>query len=113
MQSKRSHYIQRKEALTMDQVIEEFIRSAKLSQGHNAQRVFAAWDEVTGAGRFTMEKSFRKGILYVTLNSSMVRTHLLLQKETIVENINKWLQSDSLFIKEEGCENYVKGLFLK
>ena len=110
---KRSYYIGRREALTMDQVIEEFIRGAKLSQGLNEQRVYAAWDEVTGAGTFTLERFFRDGTLTVRLASSMVRTHLWMQRYEIVRNINGWLRRDSLFVKEEGKEEYVKELVLR
>ena len=44
---KRSYFIRRKEALTMEEVVEEYIKSAKLASGLNTQRVFAAWDEIT------------------------------------------------------------------
>ena len=110
---KRSYSIGRREALTMDQVIGEFIREAKLSQGLNEQRVYAAWDEVTGAGTFTMERVFRIGTLTVRLASSMVRTHLWMQRWEIVRNINRWLLNDSLFVKEDGKEEYVRELVLR
>lgn len=97
----------------MEQVIDEFIRSAKMSQGLNEQRVYAAWDDVTGAGHYTLEKHFRNGTLTVRLGSSMVRTHLWMQRYEIVRNINRWLLNDSLFVKEDGEEGYVRELVLR
>ena len=73
---KRNYFIRRKEALTMEEVIEEYIKSAKLASGLNTQRVFAAWDECSGAGPFTLKRYFRSGTLYITLNSSVIRNQL-------------------------------------
>ena len=73
---KRSYFVRRKEALTMEEVVEEFIKSAKLASGLNTQRVFAAWDECSGAGPFTLKRYFRSGTLYVTLSSSVILRHL-------------------------------------
>ena len=59
--------VPRKEALGMDEIIPMFIRSMKLSAGHNTQRVFAAWDAVSGVPAYSLRKFFRDGKLYVTL----------------------------------------------
>ena len=48
-ETKRSYFIRRKEALTMEEVIDQFIKSAKLASGLNTQRIFSAWDECSGA----------------------------------------------------------------
>ena len=113
MNTNRTRFIERKEALTMEKVIDEVIREAKLAQGLNEQRVYAAWDEVSGAAPYTLSRYFRDGRLVVTLASSTVRNFLSFQKDSLVDRMNAWLQRDSLFVKEEGCEDYVKGLFLK
>ena len=39
----------RKEAVGMDELIQWFVQDMRLSSGLNRQRVFAAWDKVTGA----------------------------------------------------------------
>jgi len=44
----------RKEALGMDQLIPLYIRALKLSAGLNTQRVFAAWDAVSGVAGQTL-----------------------------------------------------------
>lgn len=97
----------------MDQIIPMFIRSMKLSAGHNTQRVFAAWDAVSGVPGYSLRKFFRDGRLYVTLSSSMVRSHLEFQKPALVKAINTFLEQDDLFIKDGEGEEYVKEIILK
>ena len=110
---KRSYFVSRKEPLTMEEVIDEFIKSAKLSSGLNTQRVFAAWDACSGAAPFTLKRFFRGGTLYVTLNSSVVRNQLYFQKDTLVEKMNAWLSGDSLFTADNRTVGYIKELVLR
>lgn len=97
----------------MDQIIPMFIRSMKLSSGHNTQRIFAAWDAVSGVPGYSLRKFFRDGKLCVTLSSSMVRSHLEFQKPALIQAINSCLENDDLFIKEGEGKEYVKEIILK
>ncbi|MBR1928068.1 MAG: DUF721 domain-containing protein [Bacteroidales bacterium] len=105
--------VPRKEALGMDQVIPLFVRSRGLSAALNTRRVFSAWDEVSGVKDFTLRKFYRDGKLFVTLSSSMVRTHLEFQKDSILRSLNSFLEKDSLF--DKSCEKVglVKDIILK
>ncbi len=102
--------ISRKEAIQMDELVSLYIRNMKLNSGLNNQRVFAAWDKISGAARFTIGKFYRNGVLYCTISSSVVRNQLYFQKEALVEAINRELEEDSLFTKDYG---FVKSLVLK
>ena len=110
---KRNYFVRRKEALTMEEVIEEYIKSAKIASGLNTQRVFAAWDECSGAGPFTLKRYFRAGTLYITLNSSVIRNQLSFQKAELVEKINATLSGDPLFTEDNRTAGFVKELVLK
>ena len=110
---KRNYFIRRKEALTMEEVIEEYIKSAKLASGLNAQRVFAAWDECSGAGPFTLKRYFRSGTLYITLNSSVIRNQLSFQKTELIEKMNATLAGDRLFTADNRTVGYIQELVLK
>ena len=101
----------RKEAIGMEELVSAFIREMKLSSGLNRQRVFEAWDTVTGAAPYTLSKSFAKGILFVTLSSSVVRNQLFFQRAEIAEGINAFLAGDGLFTGE--AAGYVKSIILK
>ena len=101
----------RKEAVGMDELIHRFVQEMKLSSGLNRQRVFAAWDSVTGAAPYTLSKSFFKGVLYCTLSSSVVRNQLSFQRKEIAEAINAALSQDDFFTGS--AEGYVKSVILK
>ena len=103
----------RKKALSMEEVISQYIKEMKLSSGLNTQRIFSAWDDASGAAQFTLKKFFRDGKLYITLSSSVVRNQLSFQKDALVEKINGILQKDELFIKDDERVSFVKELILK
>ena len=100
----------RKEALGMDQLIPLYIRALKLSAGLNTQRVFAAWDAVSGVSAQTF---YRDGKLYVTMSSSMLRSHLEFQKPALIQAMNRFLEKDELFVKDYDKVGFVKDLILK
>ena len=97
----------------MDEIVPMYIRALKLSAGLNTQRVFAAWDEVSGVKDFTLRKFYRDGKLYVTLSSSMVRSHLEFQKDAVLLAVNDFLKKDELFVKDYEKVGYVKEIILK
>ena len=105
--------IHRKEAVSMDELVHQYIKSMKLAAGLNTQRVFASWDACSGAGPFTLRRFFRDGKLYITLNSSVIRNQLFFQKEELVEKINHFLSQDTLFTEDNRTVNYVRELILK
>ena len=105
--------LSRKNALDMSEVVHMYIRSMKLSQGLNMQRVFCAWDEVSGAAGHTIRKFYRAGKLYVTLDSSLARTRLASRKESLVIEINGWLKNDTLFVKDDTKVSFVEEVILK
>ncbi|MCM1177374.1 MAG: DUF721 domain-containing protein [Bacteroides sp.] len=104
--------IRRQEAVGMDVLVKAFIRSMKLTSGLNTQRVFAAWDEVSGAGRYTVSRYFRNGVLHCGMSSSMVRSHIYMQKDVILQKMNEFLENDGMF-DNDGKNPPVKDIILK
>ena len=105
--------IHRKEALSMDQLVQQYIKSMKLAAGLNTQRIFAAWDACSGAGPYTLRRYFRSGKLYITLSSSVIRNQLYFQREELVEKINAFLSGDGLFTADNRTVGFVTDLILK
>ena len=95
----------------MDLLVQDFIREMKLSAGVNSQRATEAWNTVSGASRYTLEVSLDKGILYVTLGSSMARNQLYFQRDVLLRKVNEFLDNDSLFVK--GAGPAVRNIVLK
>ena len=105
--------IYRKDPVPMEELVHQFIQSMRLAPGLNTRRIYEAWDQASGASRYTLRRYFRDGKLYITLNSSMVRTHLGLQKDALVQRINEILRSDELFVRDDPRVGYVEELILK
>lgn len=105
--------ISRKEPLGMEELVHLFIRSMGLSASLNTRRIFAAWDEVSGASRYTLRRYFRAGKLFITLNSSMARSQLSLQKDVLVARINDLLRKDEMFDRNDPNVRFVEELILK
>ena len=107
----KDNRLRRKEAVGMDLLVQDFIREMKLSAGVNSQRATEAWNTVSGASRYTLEVSLDKGILYVTLGSSMARNQLYFQRDVLLRKVNEFLDNDSLFVK--GAGPAVRNIVLK
>jgi hypothetical protein len=74
-------------------IIEEFIKEERLEEGLNRARLFKAWDLVVGetGANATTNKYFKDGVLYCTVNSSILRTQMYYRKEDIIAHMNKML----------------------
>lgn len=105
--------LSRKDACTMDELISIYIREMKLTAGLNRQRIFAAWDEVSGAAAYTVDRYLKNNVLYCAISSSVVRNRLYFQQDVILRNINEFLQKDDLFVKDQGKTVFLKGIVLR
>lgn len=106
--------IQRREPHSMDQLVRAWVKSMQLTPALNSQRIFAAWDAVSGAGPFTLRRFFRDGTLYITVDSSVVRNQLWFQRADLVVRINAFLAKDELYTPDaRTAEGPVRQLILK
>lgn len=108
----RNNAIRRREAVAMNELVEEFIRDMKLVSGVNRQRLAVAWNTVSGAERYTVDIYFKDRILYCTIGSSMVRNQLYFQKDVLMNQINAFLEEDEIFVKD-GEKPYVREIVLR
>ena len=105
--------VSRKSAVPLGELIQEYLKSSRLGSGHNTQRIFAAWDAASGAARYTLRRFFRDGRLYITVDSSVVRSQLSFQRQALLDKVNALLAEDELFIRDASGGGVVKELILK
>ena len=105
--------VARKTAVPLDALIREFLRENRLAAGLDSRRVFAAWDAASGAGRYTVRRFFRDGRLYITVDSSVVRSQLSFQRQALVEKMNAILAGDEMFTRDDARTGFVQELILK
>lgn len=109
----RNNGFRRQEAVGMDELVSQFIREMKLSSGLNRQRIFEAWDAVSGASRYTIDRFFRDGMLYCTISSSVVRNQLYFQRDVLVRQMNEYLAKDEMLVRDDKVEPIIRNLILK
>ena len=105
--------VARKTAVPLEELIREYLKAARLTGGLNTHRIYAAWDAASGAGRYTVRRYFRDGRLYITVDSSVVRSQLSFQREALLERINALLAEDELFTRDGAGTGFVRELILK
>ena len=101
--------ISRKDAVPMEELVGMYIKNMRLTAGLNRQRIFAAWDQVSGSSQYTLDKYVKDGVLYCRMSSSVVRSKVRLQKDFILDMLNARLRTDSLYDSSEG---FVKSIEL-
>ena len=94
----------------MDELVNQFIRDMKLASGLEKQRVAEVWNEVSGAGRYTLDVRFEKGVMTCMISSSVVRNQLYFQRDALLGRLNEALSEDSLF---NDRKDIVKTLILR
>jgi len=77
-------------------ILQEFIKEEHLEDGLQRLKIFKVWDLVVGeaGARATSNKFFRDGVLYCTINSSIIRTQLYYRKDDIAALMNKMLNDN-------------------
>ena len=109
----RTNRMRRQDAVGMDELVKEFIREMRLSAGLNKQRIEEAWNNVSGAGIYTLDIRYDKGVLYCTINSSMVRNQLYFQRDVLVQKMNEYLEEDDMLVRDVKENPVIRNLILK
>ena len=83
--------MERSNIQTLRQVIEKFLRETPLQGKLNERRLIESWEEIMGkpVARVTNKMYIRDRILYVHLNSSVMRNELYMLKDEILEKLNQ------------------------
>lgn len=88
--------MQRTNSNRLSLLLEEFIREQGLEDGLIRVRIGNAWDDAVGHkyAICTTAKYYANGILYCTINSSLMRNQLYFRQNDIIAQINKNLGAD-------------------
>ena len=92
-------------------VMKDLLRVNGLSEGMDRNIIYRAWDEASGAARYTIRRFYRNGRLTITLNSSAARASLRPRTAQLIQRLNEIVASDPLFGGAD--ENPVKELILR
>ncbi len=73
------------------EVLRDYIDTMSIGRKLKESRLEKQWEEILGknAASLTRKIYIKKGVLYVYLNSSVLRNELLMMRETIIKRINE------------------------
>lgn len=83
--------IKRKNEYSLKEVLDELIKTYRLEGKLLETRVINSWEKVVGGifAKHTTHLSIKGGILYVKLDSSVLRSELAMARSRIVDMLNK------------------------
>ena len=76
---------------SLNDVISQVLKAQNLEAPLLEKRAEEAWQVVAGAAffKFTTAVVVKRGVLYISLSSSVVRNELMMAKKHIIKQINK------------------------
>jgi hypothetical protein len=84
--------MKREATRSLGEVIADYVQESHLEEGLLQTRIFAVWDRMTVGqltlGPCTSQHTFRAGVLTCRIRSSVVRTHLQFQAESLRVRLN-------------------------
>ena len=85
--------MRRSETVKLSELIKKSIQANKLDDGIDKVRIKSLWREIAGyhISKATTELNISKSVLYVSLNSSILRSELMMIRSELVKRINKEL----------------------
>ncbi len=85
--------MKRNNAVSIGEAIRKFLREERLESPLNEQRLIDAWNVVLGPSiaSYTDGLFIRNQILYVHLTSAALRQELMMGRELLVNNLNRYV----------------------
>lgn len=83
--------MKRKNAISLGDLLRQYLRSEGLETPLNQHRLIHSWGEVMGKGiqRYTGDIFIKNQTLWVKINSSVIRQELTLGRDQIVRRLNE------------------------
>ncbi len=83
--------MKRKEAQTIGQFLDEFLKESNLGEKLQEDKLMRAWGELLGESisQYTTRLYIQNRTLYVQLSSSVLRSELYMCRSMLVERLNK------------------------
>ena len=81
----------KKNAQSIGEVLQEFLKKANLEEKIFEQRIFQAWPEILGEemASYTVSLYIKNKFLYVQLTSSVLRNELMMCRLRLVKSLNE------------------------
>ncbi len=87
----------KRNARDLGSILKELMEENTLLKSRIAEnRVLRAWKEILGEGvsKYTSNLYIKRGVLFVHLNSSVLRAELMMNKKGLIEKLNEYAEMD-------------------
>jgi predicted nucleic acid-binding Zn ribbon protein len=83
--------MRRNQTQSIGEVLREYIEAMSMRRKLKESRLEKQWEELLGknAASLTRKLVMKDGVLYVYLNSSVLRNELLMMRETLIRRLNE------------------------
>ena len=90
--------MRKREAQTLSEILQESLKNLQIDGKIQETRVLAAWPEVVGPllASHTLGTNINRKVLYVRLDSPLLRNELQMMRQSLIERLNKASGSDTL-----------------
>lgn len=90
--------MRKREAQTLSEILQESLKNLQIDGKIQETRVLAAWSEVVGPllASHTLGANINRKVLYVRLDSPLLRNELQMMRQSLIERLNKASGSDTL-----------------
>lgn len=85
--------MRRRQSQNISEILEEVIKLQHLDKKLNEKRLLNSWEDVVGVAinKYCGEKYIKNKVLYVKLSSAVLRNELMLSRQQLVDNLNKYI----------------------
>lgn len=83
----------KRDAQDLGSILKEIMEENTMLKSRIAeQRVLRAWKKILGEGvsKYTSNLYFKRGVLFVHLDSSVLRAELRMNKQSLIEKLNEY-----------------------
>ena len=87
----------KRNAQDLGSILKEIMEENSMLKSRIAEhRVLRAWKEILGEGvsKYTSNLYFKRGVLFVHLNSSVLRAELMMNKKSLIKKLNEYAEMD-------------------
>ncbi len=91
--------MRRNKTQSIDEVVKAYLKSMGIDEKMKEVKLQRAWSEIVGntvAGK-TRELRLHKGVLFIYLNSSVVRNELHMISDALIKRINEYFSEELIY----------------
>lgn len=90
--------MERRKTVHISEIIQELFKKNNIQGKLDETTITQKWEEVVGKpmSRYTKKVYINKGILYVEVTSSVARNELIINRSTLIEQLNAITKSETI-----------------